>query len=130
MLKCLAVLMASMLIVLGVAPAGQDPSPKVSEVPVQPLLAQVTRLVQALDQVGDPLPAEVKAAYEKVRTNAVKSGAKDADTVKEVQHLLDPLCLAAVEVNCDKTVKLTSLMKQPELVEQGWRTFLIKVVNP
>jgi hypothetical protein len=91
------------------------------DVPAQPLLAQITRLTQALETVGDPLPVTVVEQLKKL--------SDEKNAVTEVQKLLDPLCLASVTIAKDGTVKITPLHKQPDLVEQGWRTWLIKVNN-
>ena len=91
------------------------------DVPAQPLLAQVNRLVQALETAGDPLPAAV--------TEAIKKLTPDQASVAEVRKVLDPLCLLHVVIDKEGSLKLEPLQKQPELVEQGWRTWLVKVTN-
>jgi hypothetical protein len=96
--------------------------PRVASVEAQPLLAQVKRLEQALDMLGDPLP--VKETLQKLK---VEQG--DTAVATAVQTLLDPLCLVAIEISKDGSLRLVPVIKQAELVEQGWRTFLVKVVN-
>ena len=61
--------------------SGQDLTPVVVE--GQPLAANVKRLLQALDYLGAPLPAE--------RNQALKAACHDRDAVK-IQRLLDPAC--------------------------------------
>lgn len=98
--------------------------PPVSSVTAQPLLAQVMRLDQARDQIGDPLPESIKAGLKKLQPEQ-----GDGVVTAEVQKLLDPLCLLTVGVNQDGSISTASMMEKPELLEQGWRTVLIKVIN-
>lgn len=97
----------------------------VSKVEAQPLLAQVKRLTQALDFLGQPLPAETRKALE-----ALTEDDGDEKVAAAVQKHLDPLCAAAVKIDKDGGVKATASKTKPKLVEQGWRTVLVKVVNP
>ena len=46
-----------------------------------------------------------------------------------MQQILDAHCLAAVEINPESRVKAQEGPVRPELIQQGWRTFLIKVHN-
>ena len=94
------------------------------QVPSQPLLAQVHRLTEALDVVGRPLNSE---ALERIA--AAKQLASDAEVVNAVQQVLDPLCLATVEVQQTGPSRVSAGTAKPELLEQGWRVFLIKVIN-
>ena len=43
--------------------------------------------------------------------------------------MLDPLCLAGVTINAESRVSVVEGPAAKELVEQGWRTFLVKVSN-
>lgn len=97
--------------------------PAVKRVEAQPLLAQVRRLGQALDYLGQPLPAATRQALAALRPND-----GDAAAVK-VQALLDPLCLATVEVGARGVTRVVPAGRKLELVEQGWRAYLVKVVN-
>ena len=97
--------------------------PTVRSVESQPLASQVKRLVEAMDYIGSPLSADKKR--ELLRAGA---GDDDQQVTGQVQRLLDPLCLAAVEINKNKQVRVVANGK-PQLIEQGWRTYLIKVLN-
>src|ERR1051325_3092922 len=66
---------------------GQNPKLEPIDVEGQPLAANVTRLLQALDMFGSPLPKE--------QTAALQGAAKNRDA-KKLQELLDP-SLAAQE---------------------------------
>ena len=93
-------------------------------VPSQPLLAQVHRLAEALDVVGRPLDKETLA-----RIATIKSLDSDQQVVAAIQKTLDPFCLAVVDIQPSGPAKVTSGSAVRKLLEQGWRTFLIKVIN-
>ena len=54
---------------------------------------------------------------------------EDKDAVKQLQLILDPLCLAFVNINAESRVKVAEGPVKKELMQQGWRAFLIKVHN-
>ena len=107
-----------------VAWAETQGSRNVPSVPRQPLMAQVHRLVEAMDVVGNPFDRQTLQ-----QLNALKSVQDEGRVAKEVQRLLDPLCLAIVEIQHDGPPKVVSGLAKMQLLEQGWRTFLIKVIN-
>ena len=91
--------------------------PVVNDVEPQPLAAQIARLVDAMEYLGEPLPpADVTAL-------------KQAATADRMQEILDRHCLAAIHINPESRVKVMEGPAHPELVEQGWRSFLVKVLN-
>lgn len=96
----------------------------VTSVPRQPLEASVKRLSEAMRFLGEPLPSAIEEAITKLGEQS-----DDSLVVSEIQKALDPLCLAMVSINPESRVKVSSLMSQPKLVEKGWSTFLVKVVN-
>jgi len=90
----------------------------------QPLAAQVNRLIEATDYLGSPFSADEK--------KAIDTAMKDTDTkraAETVQTILDRHCLFGVTINPEMRVKVAAGPAKPELVEQGWRQFLVKVVN-
>lgn len=93
-----------------------------AELELQPLAAQAGRVVEALDHLGAPLPAADRAAI----TAAAHDPAKG---VMEIQRVLDKYCLLMVQINPESRVKVARGSAAAQLVEQGWRTFLIKVSN-
>ncbi|MBM83654.1 MAG: hypothetical protein CMJ78_24105 [Planctomycetaceae bacterium] len=96
----------------------------VESVEAQPLPASIDRLIEAMQYVGSLLPRTVVGKLKKL-----SSADDDAEVTKQVQELLDPLCLIGVSLR-DKGPPLVKRGAAPrELLEQGWRTFLIKVVN-
>ncbi len=91
--------------------------PLVEKVELQPLSAQVTRVVQAMELIGEPLPASDVAELSR------------ASDVRAVQAILDRHCLVGININPESRVKVQQGEAKAELVEQGWRAFLVKVHN-
>lgn len=98
--------------------------PKVAEVELQPLAAQVARLVEAMDYLGVPLSAPDKQRLEKVT-----HGMDAAKAVIEIQNVLDKHCLVDVHINPESRVKVAQGLAGAGLVEHGWTSFLVKVRN-
>ena len=93
-------------------------------VAAQPLKAQVRRVAEALAFVGQPLSAKTMTEL-----NVALDETDGAKAVAGVQAVLDPLCLATVNVNAESRVKVAAGAANKELVEQGWTVFLVKVLN-
>ena len=110
---------------LGFGPQGEAAAlPEVSGVELQPLAAQVKRVTEALDYLGAPLsPAQQQALA------AAMANSDEAAATRSIQEILDPFCLVSVDINPEMRVKAAQGPADPLLVEQGWRTFLIKVRN-
>lgn len=98
--------------------------PMVTGVPLQPLTAQVRRLIAAAEYLGTPLPPERVQALEA----AFKMTNEDA-AAASIQQVLDCHSLVGVEINPEMRVRLVPGPAAPELVENGWRHFLVKVHN-
>ena len=112
------------LALASVAGLAAGPLPEVADVEKQPLVAAVERLVEALDACGAPLAAADRAALD-----AARAEPEARESVLRIQRTLDPHCLAAVTINPESRVSVVEGPAAKELVEQGWRTFLVKVVN-
>src|SRR5712691_7531380 len=84
------VVSVALLIVLTSRSAAAE-FPKVPKVELQPLAAQVHRLVEALDYLGVPLPEADKQALQ-------RAGDDKAQGVAAIQSVLDPHCLAGVRI--------------------------------
>jgi hypothetical protein len=97
--------------------------PIVRNVELQPLKAQVKRVVQALELLGNPLSDE--------QNSAVQAALNDAEpsSVEKLQRILDPLCLVGVNINAESRVKVAAGPARKELVQNGWQVFLVKVHN-
>jgi hypothetical protein len=94
-----------------------DELPVVSGVEIQPLAAQAERVADALEMTGEPLPP------------AERRDLKNAKSVADIQKILDRHCLVGVNINPESRVKVQEGPARPELMEQGWRSFLVKVQN-
>ena len=81
------------------------------------------RLLEALDTLGTPLFDEIKASLQEL-----KSEPDDAKVTASIQQLLDPLCIATVEIKEDGSVEVVA-GRNIEVEENGWRTLLVKVLN-
>lgn len=104
--------------------AADKPLPIVTEVEAQPLKAQVKRLAEALDFLGQPLTTEQQQAVA-----AALAEPDDTDAVKGLQAALDPLCLAGVTINPESRVKAARGAAPAALEQHGWTVFLVKVYN-
>ena len=99
-----------------------------SEQPVivsaQPLISQVHRVAEALEVVGAPLNEGEMELWSQIRVLE-----DDAEVTKRVQKLLDRRCLAYVDIQDKGAPRVAAGPATARLLEQGWRTFLVKVVN-
>jgi hypothetical protein len=102
-------------------PEAFDPRLAVVQVEAQPLAAQAARVADALAYVGAPLS---NADREALRVAAARPDASAA-----IQAILDPHCLLEIHINPESRVKVAPGPARAELVERGWRTFLVKVRN-
>ena len=98
--------------------------PLVIDVEQQPLVSATRRVVDALKFVGAPLKAEDQKALE-----AAYADADEKKSIRKIQEILDPYCLVAVTINAESRVSVVEGPAAKELAQQGWRTFLVKVVN-
>ena len=112
-----------LLLAVVTSTAAAAPLNLVTNVEVQPLIAQVTRVADALAYLGAPLSAE--------ELNQIKgtSGLGADEAVKRIQGVLDRHALFGVSINPEMRVKVAQGEAKPELDEQGWRVFLVKVEN-
>ena len=103
---------------------GAEPLPIIEGIEFQPLAAQARRVAQTLETLGSPLTPERQAALEKALAST-----DAAQGVKAVQQVLDPLCLAIVNVNPESRVKASEGPAPKRLMQQGWQVFLVKLHN-
>lgn len=90
----------------------------------QPLLAQAARLNEALTFLGSKLKDEDAA-----KLKALSDTAPSEETSKAVQAILDPYCIALVHINPEMRVKVFQGPVDRTLIQDGWRSFLVKVHN-
>jgi hypothetical protein len=114
--------LAAVLLALAALPIPAAELPKVKQVDLQPLAEQVRRLGEALEFLGAPLPAADR--------DALKAAAADKDhAVEAIQTILDKHCLLGVHIGAGNKLEVQAGPGKPELAEQGWRVFLVKVDN-
>ena len=100
--------------------------PLVRNVDLQPLIAQVKRISAAMEYLGAPLAEGDRGALD----GAFRLGdASSNEAGERIQRVLDRSCLVGVEINPEARVKVLPGPAAPELVQHGWRQFLIKVHN-
>ena len=111
-------------ILAGPTARGDDATRLITGVERQPFVAATRRLVEAMDFAGAPFSGDL---HQKIADAAALP--EDKDAVKQLQLILDPLCLAFVNINAESRVKVAEGPVKKELVQQGWRAFLVKVHN-
>lgn len=99
-------------------------TPVITGVERQPFVAATRRLVEAMDFAGAPLAADVQQ-----QISAAIAAKDDRDAIRQIQETLDRLCLAMININAESRVKVAEGPVKKELMQQGWRAFLIKVHN-
>lgn len=107
-----------------IAEGADEGWPRVGRTETQPLVAATERLIQALDFVGAPLAPEDRTSLQ-----AALKEADPADCTQGVEKILDKYCVAGVTINPESRVSVTGGPVAKELIQQGWRTFLVKVHN-
>lgn len=106
------------------SPLRGDELPIVNDVEFQPLTAQARRILEAMDYLGEPLAPRDRQAI-----LAACESEQSAQAITTIQQLLDKYVLVGVEINPESRVKTAIGSAKPELVQQGWRNFLVKVQN-
>lgn len=104
--------------------AAEGNFPEYVPVEQQPFVAATKRLLDALKYVGEPLSNEDAQAIE-----AAMKLTDARDSVAAIQEVLDRRALASVHINAESRVSVGEGPVKKELVQQGWRTFLVKVHN-
>jgi len=89
-------------------------------VEAQPLAANIERLDQALDYLGTPMAADLRADLK--RAGQARDG-------RRLQELLDSRVLLGVQINPESRVKLVRGPAPAELQQAGYTPVLLKVVN-
>jgi len=101
-----------------------EPLERVFRVPKQPLVAATNRLVEALEFSGNRLDDDTGKGLD----HAINLQT-DAEVAQAIQEILDPLCLASVHINAESRVKVAPGPAKKQLLQNGWRAFLVKVHN-
>ena len=113
-----------MLLSVFISVGSADELSLVTEVEFQPLASATERLIEALDYLGSPLSEDDLSAIEKALVSE-----NHTQAVADIQKILDLHCLAGVNINPESRVKVKEGPVNKELMQQGWRTFLVKVHN-
>lgn len=116
--------LSSLFVVFATSTCFAAELPLVTEVEHQPLVAATERLLEALEFVGAPLPAE--------DTKALKAALKETDAKaanRTIQKVLDAHCVVGVTINPESRVSVVEGPVAKRLIQGGWATFLIKVQN-
>ncbi|WP_328324592.1 CehA/McbA family metallohydrolase [Kribbella sp. NBC_00382] len=92
----------------------------------QPLHASATRAVEKLRDIGEPLPDDLTNQLGKLLDDAQT----DAVRAAKVEELLRPYVLVDAEIDEEGLIAATPGAAPPRLVQHGWRSFLVRVVNP
>ena len=117
-------ILSSLFVVFATSTCFAADLPLVTEVEHQPLVAATERLLEALDFVGAPLPAE--------DTKALQGALKETDAKvanRTIQRVLDAHCVVGVTINPESRVSVVEGPVAKRLIQGGWATFLIKVQN-
>ncbi len=118
-------LAGTIALVIALHPAARSENlPIYRDVEFQPLSAQVKRVVDALELLGEPLGTEDKARINR----AIDSSGGD-EPIRVMQQVLDKRCLIGIEINPESRVKAAQGPAVPRLVQNGWSVFLVKVHN-
>lgn len=96
----------------------------VGHVEHQPFVSATERLLDALQHVGAPLKEKDEQSVREWL------GSSDSTTaLAAIQSILDSYSVAGVHINPESRVKVDAGPVDKKLVQQGWRTFLVKVHN-
>ena len=118
-------LFASLCLLAGIAATTQAADlPQIAKVEFQPFASATERTLDALRYVGVPL----READEQAVRGALRL-IDQPSAIKKIQDVLDRYCVAGVHINPESRVKVQEGPVKKELVQQGWRTFLVKVHN-
>ena len=96
----------------------------VTDVEPQPLLAQAIRLKEALSFLGSSLSKE-----DEKRLMALQLQPLTREISKLIQDILDPYCLALININPESRVKVLRGAAKAKLIQNGWVSYLVKVNN-
>ncbi len=120
---CAFVVIVSIFVV---APASFAVTKRAADVgiEVQPLAAQVRRLVEAMEYLGEPFSPAERLALE--RASDLEDAAR---ALAGIRAVLDARSLFFVEISPESRVKVARGGAEATLVEHGWRSFLVRVRN-
>lgn len=98
--------------------------PVIKNVEPQPLISQALRLKEALAFLGSSL-----STADELRLDSLQHLPFTQQSVQTVQEVMDPYCLAFVSINPEGRVRVDRGPATPHLIQGGWTSFLVKVLN-
>ncbi len=98
--------------------------PIVTNVAPQPLLAQALRLKDALSFLGSGLSPGDARMLEQIQHKP-----PTPETVNAIQQILDPYCLAMINISPEARVKVARGPAGARIMQHGWTSFIVKVHN-
>ena len=123
--RCMRSLAIAVIVMsCGLARSAETALKQAMAVDTQPLIVQCRRLVEALDFLGAPLGDSAKHVIDQATRQNTPEAVREA-----IQAVLDPLCVAEVEINPESRVRVNAGPARCELDQNGWRVFLVKVHN-
>ncbi|MEP7371830.1 MAG: CehA/McbA family metallohydrolase [Chitinophagaceae bacterium] len=96
----------------------------VAGVEPQPLLAQAIRLKETLSFLGSSLTKQ-----DEQRLIALQHQPLTREMPGLIQKILDPYCLAVININPESRVKVLRGEAKAKLIQNGWVSYLVKVNN-
>lgn len=105
-------------------PLNAQDLPPVTLVEAQPLKAQIRRLIESMEYLGNPFPP---AELQELRTALAE--ANSAVAIASIQRILKSRVLLSVHINPESRVKVAAGPAPPQLMRHGWRLFLVRVHN-
>lgn len=100
------------------------PLKMVEQVDIQPLTEHIKRLSRYMDFTGSPLAPSILEALEKTYEIG-----NDSIIRMEIQTILDPLCIAGININPESRVKSQRGQAEPVLYQKESKRFLLKIIN-
>lgn len=87
----------------------------------QPFYFQTKSLIETLNYIGNPI--------NEVDQKAIKNLIENLSDPSEIEKIIDTYALFEIVINPESRVKVNPGKATPELFQNGWKTFLIKVEN-
>lgn len=118
-------LVAAATLPLGPLLAQDHPATTIDPAFAQPLLAQARRVIATFARIGEPLAAESIAAIDALAAQGDIGAAANRAAALFEQHTL-----LIASVTGEARVSVKQGKAPPQLVQSGWRSFLVRVDNP
>jgi len=110
----------------GLSARAESPLPAVGQVDAARLRTHCRQLLEALDKLKAPLPADTERD---LKSLLLKDPGEGAEFAGQVQELLDPLCLIGVTINPESRVKALRGAGPSDLRVDKESVVLVKLIN-